>query len=36
MATTWEVEVETQDVPRAPPLKMSFPCAIWFPNPGGG
>ena len=36
MATTWEVEVEMQDGQRGPPLKMSFPCAITFPNPGGG
>ena len=36
VATTWEVEVETQDGPREPPLKISFPCAITFPNPGGG
>ena len=34
--TTWEVEVETQDGAREPPLKMSFPCAITVPNPGGG
>ena len=36
VATTWEVEVETQDGQREPPLKMSFPCAITLPNPGGG
>ena len=36
VATTWEVEVETQDGPREPPLKLSFPCAITFPSPGGG
>ena len=36
VATTWEVEVETQDGQREPPLKMSFPYAITFPNPGGG
>ena len=36
MATTSEVEVETQDGQREPPLKMSFPYAITFPNPGGG
>ena len=28
VATTWEIEVETQDGAREPPLKMSFPCAI--------
>ena len=32
---TWEVEVETQDGGREPALKMSFPCAIRFPNPRG-
>ena len=32
---TWEVEVETQDGAREPPLKISFPCAITFLNPGG-
>ena len=36
MATTWEIEVATQAGPREPPLKISFPCAITFPNPGGG
>ena len=36
VAVTWEVEVETQDGAREPPLKMSFPCAITYPNPGGG
>ena len=36
VATTWEVEVGTQDGPREPPLKISFPYAIMFPNPGGG
>ena len=36
MATIWEVEVETQDGPREPPLKISLPCAITFANPGGG
>ena len=36
MATTWEIEVETQDGARKPPLKISFPCAITHPNPGGG
>ena len=36
VATTWEVELETQDGPREPPLKISFPYAITFPNPGGG
>ena len=36
MATTWEIEVETQDGARAPPLKISFPCAITHPNSGGG
>ena len=36
VATTWEVEVETQDGQREPPLKMSFPYDIAFPNPGGG
>ena len=36
VGTTWEIEVETQDGQRQPPLKMSFPCAITFPNPGGG
>ena len=36
VATTWEIEVETQDGAREPPLKMSFPCAITYPNPGGG
>ena len=36
VATTWDVEVETQDGQREPPLKISFPCAITFPNPGGG
>ena len=36
VARTWEVEVETQDGAQEPPLKMSFPCAITFPNPGGG
>ena len=36
VATTWEVKVETQDGPRVPPLKISFPCAITFPNSGGG
>ena len=34
MATTLEVEVETQDGQREPPLRMSFPCAITFPNLG--
>ena len=28
--------METQDGQREPPLKMSFPCAITFPNPVGG
>ena len=36
VATTWEVEVQTQDGPQEPPLKISFPCAIMFPDPGGG
>ena len=36
VATTWEIEVETQDGAREPPLKISFPCAITHPNPGGG
>ena len=36
MATTWEVEVETQDGPREPPHKIAFPRTITFPNPGGG
>ena len=36
VATTWEIEVETQDGAREPPLKISFPCAITYPNPGGG
>ena len=36
MATTWEIQVETQDEAREPPLKISFPCAITHPNPGGG
>ena len=36
MATTWEIEVETQDGAREPPLKISFPCAITHPDPGGG
>ena len=36
VATTWEIEVETQDGARKPPLKISFPCAITHPNPGGG
>ena len=31
-----EVEVETQDGPLEPRLKISFPYAITFPNPGGG
>ena len=36
VATTWEIEVETHDGARVPPLKMSFPCAITYPSPGGG
>ena len=36
VATTWEIEVETQDGAREPPLKMCFPYAITHPNPGGG
>ena len=36
VATTWEIEVETQDGARGPPLKISFPCSITHPNPGGG
>ena len=36
VATTWEIEVETQDGAREPPLKISFPCAITHPSPGGG
>ena len=36
VASAWEIEVETQDGAREPPLKMSFPCAIIYPNPGGG
>ena len=32
----WEIEVETQGAAREPPLKMSFPCAITYPNPGEG
>ena len=36
VATTWEVEVETQDGPREPPLNISFPCAIASPTPGEG
>ena len=36
VATTREVEVETQDGPREPPTKISFSHAITFPNPGGG
>ena len=36
VATTWEIEVETQDGAREPPLKISFPCAITHPNPRGG
>ena len=36
VATTWEIEVETQDGAREPPLKISFPCAITHPKPGGG
>ena len=36
MATTWEVEVEAQDGLQEPHLKISFPCAITFPNPRGG
>ena len=36
VATMWEIEVETQDGAREPPLKMSFPCAITYPNSGVG
>ena len=36
VATRWEIEVETQDGAREPPLKISFPCAITHPTPGGG
>ena len=36
VATRWEIEVETQEGAREPPLKISFPCAITHPNPGGG
>ena len=35
VATTWEIEVETQDGARELPLKISFPCAITHPDPGG-
>ena len=35
MATTWEVEVETQDGQREPPLKMSFPLCHHVPEPKG-
>ena len=33
---TWEVEVETQDGPQEPPLKIYFPCALTFPKSGRG
>ena len=36
IASTWEVEVATQDGPREPPLKISFPCAIKYSHPVGG
>ena len=36
VATAWEIEVETHDGAPEPPLKMSFPCAITYPDPGGG
>ena len=36
VATTWEIEVQTQHGAQEPPLKMSFPCAITYSNPGGG
>ena len=35
VARTWDIEVETQDGAREPPLKISFPCAITHPNRGG-
>ena len=34
--TTWEIQVKTQDGAWEPPLKISFPCAITHPKPGGG
>ena len=36
VATAWDIEVETQDGAWEPPLKISFPCTITHPNPGGG
>ena len=36
VATKWEMEVETQDGAREPPLKISFFCAITNPKLGGG
>ena len=36
VATTWEVEVETQDGPREPPLKIYSPMPSRSPTLGGG